>query len=94
MASVYILYSPSLKRYYTGSCKEVIERLDQHLSKHFQKAFTKIATDWILFFSYENLNYSRARKTELYIKKMKSKKFIENLKVHPEIFERILKLIE
>jgi len=74
MAAVYILYSPSLRKYYIGSCNEIFARVDQHLSVHFPGAFTAKTKDWIEYFNHDNLNYHQARKIESHIKKMKSKK--------------------
>ena len=92
MASVYILYSSTLNKYYTGSCKDHSKRLEEHLSELFPKAYTAKAKDWCLFFVIDNLEYLQARKIEAHIKRMKSRKFIENLKKYPEIQERLIKL--
>ena len=91
VASVYILYSKSLDRFYTGSCNDISYRTDQHLNKEHIKSFTARADDWILFWHYDDLNYKQAREIEVHIKKMKSKIYIQNLKEYPEI---ILKLKE
>ncbi|MBS1520626.1 MAG: GIY-YIG nuclease family protein [Bacteroidetes bacterium] len=89
MASVYILYSKKLDKFYTGSCKELFYRLNQHLSKEFIDSFTAKADDWELYFSIDRLEYRQARLIEMHIKKMKSKTFIQNLKKYPEIIERL-----
>jgi len=94
MAAVYILYSQSLDKYYIGSCIEVTERLDQHLSKIFPGAFTAKADDWIIFFSLINLSYKQARSIESHIKNMKSKKYIQNLKRYPEILQNLINLYD
>jgi putative endonuclease len=49
MASVYILFSKQLDRFYTGSCKEVKLRTDQHLKKLYKNSFTAKVNDWKLF---------------------------------------------
>jgi predicted GIY-YIG superfamily endonuclease len=49
MASVYILYSQALNRFYTGSCKALSYRIDKHLNKDFAEAFIASAYDWTLF---------------------------------------------
>jgi len=92
MATVYILYSQSLSKYYIGSCAEVTERLDQHLSNMFPGAFTTKANDWIIYFSLINLSYNQARRIESHIKNMKSKKYIENLKRYPELSQNLINL--
>lgn len=90
MASVYILYSPSLEQYYTCSCKKLSERIEQHLSKEISGAFTAKAKDWILYFSINELKYEQARLIESHIKRMKSKKYIKNFKMYPELSEKLI----
>jgi len=90
MASVYILFSKKLDRFYTGSCKDLSYRLDQHLRKAFSKSFTAKTDDWELFFFIDHLQYAQARLIEGHIKKMKSKVYIQNLKKHPEIFQKLI----
>jgi len=92
MAAVYILSSPSLNKYYVGSCIEVTERLHQHLESFFPGAFTAKANDWIVYYSLNNLSYKQARNIESHIKRMKNKKYIENLKIYPELSEKLRKL--
>ena len=88
MASVYILYSKSINRFYTGSCRDLNERIKEHNSNHF-KGFTGRASDWKLFLSEDNLDYKQARNIEDHIKGMKSSKYIRNLKKYPEILEKL-----
>ncbi|MCX6275362.1 MAG: GIY-YIG nuclease family protein [Bacteroidetes bacterium] len=88
MASVYILYSESLDKHYTGSCKEIEFRIHQHLNNDLE-GFTGRAHDWQLYFLAEGLNYGQARRIENHIKKMKSRKYLENLKKYPEIIEKL-----
>jgi len=90
MASVYFLYSPSINEFYTGSCLEVGERINQHLSELFPSAYTAKTKDWNLYFHIDYLDYFQARKIEIHIKKMKSKKYIENLKRYPELVENLI----
>jgi putative endonuclease len=89
MASVYILFSKKLNRFYTGSCKDLIFRIDQHLNKEFSQSFTTVVDDWELYFTIGGLSYQQARLIETHIKKMKSKIYIQNLKNYPEIVERL-----
>ena len=85
MSVVYILYSKILKRYYTGSCLNLEQRFDDHKNKKYQNSYTSGVNDWEVFYYIENLQYNQARKIELHIKKMKSKKYIENLKKYEDI---------
>ncbi|WP_346429910.1 GIY-YIG nuclease family protein [Chryseobacterium indologenes] len=60
-ATVYLLYSESLDKYYIGySCEDLQERLREHPSNH--KGFTVKAKDWIIIYS-ESFN----SKVETYI---------------------------
>ncbi|MGO3182760.1 MAG: GIY-YIG nuclease family protein [Aequorivita sp.] len=90
MATVYILHSKSIDGYYTGSCLDFSERYEQHLNKTYGDAYTKKASDWILYFRIEALDYEQARKIEKHIKSMKSRKYIENLKKYPEMVSSLI----
>jgi putative endonuclease len=90
VAAVYILFSNRINRFYTGSCLNLNERLDQHKNRVFPDSFTSVADDWELFLSFENLEYNHARAIELRIKKMKSSKYIRNLKLHEELRNKLL----
>ena len=90
MASVYILFSKKLDRFYTGSCDNLDYRIEQHLNKDFIKSFTAKTDDWELFFFVDHLQYVQARLIEGHIKKMKSKVYIQNLKKYPEIMQKLI----
>ena len=90
MASVYILYSKKLTRYYTGSCEDLSVRIKEHSGKKYTQSYTSKADDWELYFEIPELSYSQARRIELHIKKMKSKKYIENLKRYPDISRKLI----
>lgn len=90
MAFVYVLYSKFLDTYYIGSCVDLEERLNEHLSKKYTNSFTAKADDWSLYFSIADLGYQQARNVEGHIKKMKSKKYIENLKLYKDISETLI----
>ncbi|MCC9062031.1 GIY-YIG nuclease family protein [Flavobacterium piscisymbiosum] len=77
MFYTYILFSTSLNKYYIGSCQNIEQRLQDHLNS--RSKFTKIAKDWELKYFETFLTRSEARKRELQIKKMKSRKYIETL---------------
>lgn len=89
MASVYILFSKQLNKFYTGSCKDFSYRIDQHFNKEIAKSFTTIVDDWELYISIDNLHYEQARLIEKRIKRMKSRIYIQNLKLYPDIVERL-----
>ena len=79
MDSTYILYSQSADRFYTGSCLNFEKRLSEHSSGKYGNAYTAIANDWITYLIIDDLDYHQARSIERHIKKMKSKKYIQNL---------------
>ena len=91
MASVYILYTSSADKYYIGSTKNLQQRFEYHLLKEFPNSFSAKYADWVLYLEISELTITTARKMENHIKKMKSKKYIENLKKYPELS---IKLIE
>lgn len=74
----YIIYSPSLDKYYVG--EDLTLRISQHKSSTFKGAFTTIAKDWELYLEIRCEDISEARKLESFIKRMKSRKFIERIK--------------
>ncbi len=90
MAVVYILYSASINSFYVGSCEDFDSRLSQHLNGDFKKAFTKRAKDWQKFLLLENLEYAQSRQIEAHIKKMKSTKYIANLKMYEEMRQKLI----
>ncbi len=90
MASVYILFSSKINKFYVGSCLDLTVRLLDHKNKTYINSFTTVAHDWELVFELKELNMLKARKIEEHIKSMKSKKYIENLKKHPEMSKKLL----
>ena len=92
MAYVYIIYSASIDKYYIGMCRyDVEERIRKHNNTFYGTAhFTAQATDWKLFLSIEVPDEAHAVRLERKIKKMKSRKYIENLKKYKELRDRIV----
>ncbi len=80
MANVYILYSKTLNKFYTGSCLDFEKRFSEHLTKKFVDGFSAKTNDWVLFYIIRQLSYKQAREIEAHIKRMKSKKYIVELK--------------
>jgi len=77
MFYTYILYSKTLNKYYIGSCQDINQRLQDHLNS--RSKFTKKAKDWEVKYFETFPTRSEAYQRELQIKKMKSRKYIENL---------------
>ena len=93
MAFTYILFSKQLDRFYIGSTNDRVEnRLIKHNEKFFgTKAFTAKSEDWKIVWSVETESITHAEKIEKKIKKMKSKVFIRNLIMYPELTNKIFK---
>ncbi|GAA4890467.1 hypothetical protein GCM10023311_13350 [Flaviramulus aquimarinus] len=89
MNFVYILYSNLLDKFYVGEALDIQERIKQHNSGFYDSAYTKQASDWVLYYSIECCSREQARKIETHIKKMKSKTYIQNLKKYSEITKKL-----
>ena len=76
-AFVYILFSHSLNKYYVGSTPDIDRRLVEH--NRGKEKFTKTGVPWVLVYQEIFRELEEARKRESYIKRMKSRTFIENL---------------
>jgi putative endonuclease len=67
-ATVYILYSPTLQKFYVGfTTGNVAERLNKHLANH--KGFTAKAKDWTIVHTEEYPDKPSAMQREREIKK-------------------------
>jgi len=91
MHYVYIIYSLSSDSFYIGETSDLETRLSSHNNKVFDKSFSKIADDWEYFYIIPCNDRKQAIAIEKHIKKMKSKIYIRNLILYPEITETLLK---
>ena len=90
MHTVYILYSPLIDKYYIGSTTGDLDlRLSKHNSGYYDKSFTAQGRPWEKYLVIDCSGEKQARKIEMHIKSMKSKKYIRNLKAYPEMVERL-----
>ena len=92
-AHIYILYSKSIDKFYIGSTSlEPSDRLAFHLSqKYGGTKYTALANDWQVYFQHLCNDISQARQIEAHIKKMKSRKYLSDLKRFPEMITKLLK---
>lgn len=88
MFSVYILYSEKLDKFYIGYSANVESRLSYHNSLK-NLNWTKRGQPWQLFFTIDELSEKQATRIEKHLKRMKSKKYINNLCTYPEITEKL-----
>ena len=90
MPCVYILYSLSCNQFYTGATSIAVEnRLERHLVKYYENKFTAKEQDWEVFFVIDCETMKQAFQIEKHIKRMKSKKYINDLKKFPGISEKL-----
>ena len=89
---VYIIYSKTLDRFYTGAtCIAATTRLERHLFHFYgDSKFTSKAPDWELFYSIACESYPQALQIEQHIKRMKSSRYIRNLARYSEITETLI----
>ena len=87
---LYILHSKTSTKYYIGETHDVKERILKHNQHGYTNAFSKIANDWTLALNFECIDRNEALFLERFIKKMKSKIFIEKIIQNPEILKDIL----
>ena len=74
---IYILFSQTLNKYYVGSTTDLDRRFAEH--NRGKEKFTKTGIPWLLVYSETFEELKQARQRETYIKKMKSRLFIEKL---------------
>jgi len=77
MATLYVLFSEKLNKYYVGACTNLERRLYEHTIGH--SKFTSTGIPWILVYQETFDDLQAAKRRELQIKKMKSRKYIEIL---------------
>jgi putative endonuclease len=90
MFCVYIIYSSKLDRYYIGSSDNFNLRLQEHNNALYPDAFTKRGIPWKKILILDGLTSKQAYLIENHLKKMKSKKYIQNLIMYPELTEKIV----
>ena len=92
MFSCYILYSKSVDKFYIGSSHTSLkDRVCKHNTSFYSgHHYTSQASDWELYLSISCESFSHARKIENHIKRMKSRKYITDLRLYPEILEKLL----
>ena len=77
MHYVYILFSEKLNRYYIGSSADIEERVLRHNAGATKS--TKSGRPWKIVYTEKYDSKNKAIKREYYLKRMKSRSFIENL---------------
>lgn len=83
MFQVYILYSPSLKKYYVGSTMHLEIRIDEH--NRGKSSFTKKGIPWKLIHHIDFINRTDAVQLEMKIKKRGIRRFLEDQNIQYKI---------
>ncbi|MDQ6756330.1 MAG: GIY-YIG nuclease family protein [Bacteroidota bacterium] len=76
-AYLYILYSEKLKKFYIGSTPDIDRRIIEH--NRGKEKFTKTGVPWKLKYNEVFAELIDTGRRESFIKKQKSKRFIEKL---------------
>ena len=92
MHFLYIIYSPTADKFYTGETNDVPERLKLHNSFKALKKVTGAASDWKLKLIYKCGNKEEAIYLKNYLK-VKNVQFIEEVVEHPQILQEIQRKI-
>ena len=90
MYYVYVIYSEKLNRFYTGTTDDLDKRIEQHNSAFYPNSFTSKGIPWQLKTSFSFENNLHAYFAESFIKRMKSKIFIEKIIKDSELFYGII----
>ena len=90
MHYLYIIYSPKVNKFYVGETDNIALRLLKHNNHSYEGSFTKIAEDWEVVLSFECSSKSQSLSLEKFIKRMKSKRFIQKIIENPKILDEII----
>ncbi|MBT8280298.1 MAG: GIY-YIG nuclease family protein [Muriicola sp.] len=90
MHCVYVIQSKLDASFYIGETSNLEQRLHLHNSQDLNEGRTKRKIPWEVFYVLETKDRTTAIKIEKHIKRMKSRKYIEDLKNYPEIAKKLL----
>jgi putative endonuclease len=91
MFYVYILYSRETDRFYIGQSIDPLTRLKERLEEIHNDSYTRKASDWELYFTLPCATRRQALKIEQHLKKMRSRKYLKNIREYPEISAGLIK---
>ncbi len=90
MATFYIIHSKSTDNFYVGSSTDFEMQLEQHQKGHFPKGYKTEATDWVSFFTINEIPIDTARRIAKHVKKLKSREYFDSFKEGPGITARLI----
>jgi putative endonuclease len=81
-----------MDKFYIGITRGSVDgRIEKHNNSFYgNKHFTSNASDWEKYLVVKCTNYKQATSVEKHLKKMKSRQYFRNLKLYPEIIQRLL----
>jgi putative endonuclease len=91
MFIVYIIYSNKTDKYYIGTTDDFNKRLDEHNNAVYPNAYTRNGEPWVLKKCFCCELSKEAYFMERFIKRMKSRDFIEKIINDPSLFYEIMK---
>ncbi|RTY87502.1 GIY-YIG nuclease family protein [Flavobacterium sp. GT3R68] len=89
MYFIYIIYSKKLNRYYIGTTDDIEKRLNEHNAGFYRDSFTVNGIPWELCLDYGCESSEKAYSLEKFIKRMKSRKFLEKVISNPDVLRDI-----
>ena len=89
MFFIYIIFSEKLNRFYIGTTDDVERRILEHNNRTYTDAYTSKGVPWVLKLRFECESSEKAYALEKFIKKMKSKVFINKIINDSSILEDI-----
>jgi putative endonuclease len=93
MFYIYIIYSESADKYYIGHTSDPLRRLKEH-NEDIKNSFTSRYRPWVMkrYFIVSD-SRSEARMIENYLKRLKSRVYIERLITSPEEFDSMVRRV-
>ncbi len=91
MHYVYVIKSLKNGSFYIGKTSNLVDRLHFHNTAELNVGVSRNGIPWAYFYTLEVEDAKAAGKIEDHIKKMKSRKYISDLKKYPEISQKLIK---
>jgi len=90
MHYLYIIYSKITDSYYVGETYDIDVRMIKHNTGFYKKSYSRKAKDWQVVLTYTCENKKDAVYLERFIKRMKSRKFVEKIISNQKILKALL----
>jgi putative endonuclease len=87
---VYILFSEKIDLFYIGQSSDPFQRLEQHNNPFENQNWTRKGIPWEIYLTIPAQNQNQAMRIEHYLKKMKSRKYLQMLKENPDLIQNLV----